>query len=40
VIVSKHVSAGREIFDFSDWVNQPHSADERMLMCDAVLHSE
>jgi hypothetical protein len=35
-IVSKHVSAGREILDFSDWANQPHSADERMLICDAV----
>ena len=35
-IVSKHVSAGREILDFSDWANQPHSEDERMLICDAV----
>jgi hypothetical protein len=35
-IVSKHVSAGREILDFSDWANQPPSADERMLICDAV----
>ena len=35
-IVSKHVSDGREILDFSDWANQPHSADERMLICDAV----
>jgi hypothetical protein len=35
-IVSKHVWAGREILDFSDWANQPHSADERMLICDAV----
>ena len=35
-IVSKHVSVGREILDFSDWANQPHSADERMLICDAV----
>src|SRR5215469_2092947 len=35
-VVSKHVSAGREILDFSDWANQPHSADERMLICDAV----
>ena len=35
-IVSKHISAGREILDFSDWANQPHSADERMLICDAV----
>ena len=35
-IVSKHVSAGREIIDFSEWANQPPSADERMLICDAV----
>src|SRR5215831_15846711 len=35
-IVSKHVSAGREVLDFSDWANQPHSVDERMLICDAV----
>jgi hypothetical protein len=35
-IVSKHVRAGREILDFSDWANQPPSGDERMLICDAV----
>jgi hypothetical protein len=35
-IVSKHVSEGREILDFSNWANQPHSADERMPICDAV----
>jgi hypothetical protein len=35
-IVSKHVSEGREMLDFSDWTNQPHTADERMLICDAV----
>ena len=35
-IVSKHVSEGREILNFSEWANQPHSADERMLICDAV----
>jgi hypothetical protein len=35
-IVSKHVREGREILDFSDWANQAHSADERMLICDAV----
>ena len=35
-IVSKHVSEGRELLDFSEWANQPHSADERMLICDAV----
>jgi hypothetical protein len=35
-IISKHVSEGREILDFSEWAKQPHSADERMLICDAV----
>ena len=35
-IVSKHVREGREILDFSDWANRPRSADERMLICDAV----
>ena len=35
-VVSKHVSDGREIFDFSDWANQPHDEGERMLICDAV----
>ena len=35
-IVSKHVSEGREMLNFSEWANQPHSADERMLICDAV----
>ncbi len=35
-IVSKHVSEGREVLNFSEWANQPHSADERMLICDAV----
>ena len=35
-MVFKHVSAGREILDFSDWANQPPSGDERMLICDAV----
>jgi hypothetical protein len=35
-IAAKHVSEGREILDFSDWANQPDSADERMLICDAV----
>ena len=35
-IVSKHVSEGREMLDFSAWANQPHSKDERMLICDAV----
>jgi hypothetical protein len=35
-IVSKHVSEGREMLDFSEWANQPPSADERMLICNAV----
>src|ERR1700675_4031915 len=35
-IVSKHVSDGREMLGLSEWANQPHSADERMLICDAV----
>ena len=35
-IVSKHISEGRAMLDFSEWANQPHSEDERMLICDAV----
>ena len=35
-IVSKHVSEGREMLDFSEWATQPPSADERMLICNAV----
>ncbi|MGA7315504.1 MAG: heme-binding domain-containing protein [Silvibacterium sp.] len=36
-IVSKHVREGREVLDFSEWANQPHSADDwSMLICDAV----
>src|SRR6516225_11935337 len=35
-MVSKHVREGREMLDFSNWASQPHSADERMLICDAV----
>ena len=35
-VISKHVSEGREMLDFSEWVNQPPSVDERMLICDAV----
>ena len=35
-IVSKHVSEGREVLDFSEWANQPHSESERALICDAV----
>ncbi len=35
-IVSKHVSEGREILDFSEWANQPNSDSERMMICSAV----
>ena len=35
-IVSKYVSEGRQMLDFSEWPNQRHSEDERMLICDAV----
>lgn len=35
-IVAKHVSEGREMLDFSAWADQLHSADERMVICDAV----
>jgi hypothetical protein len=35
-IVSKHVIEGREMLDFSQWANQPHSTDDLMLICDAV----
>jgi|SRR5215469_2113718 len=35
-IVSKHVSEGREMLDFSAWTDQPHSESERTLICDAV----
>jgi hypothetical protein len=35
-IVSKHVSEGREVLDFSDWANESHPDGERMLICDAV----
>jgi hypothetical protein len=35
-VISKHVNEGREMLDFSQWVNQPPSANERMLICDAV----
>jgi hypothetical protein len=35
-IVSRHVNEGREMLNFSEWTSQPHSADERMLICDAV----
>ena len=39
-IVSKHVREAREILDFSEWVHQPPTADERMLICDAVSDGE
>jgi len=35
-VISKHVNEGRKMLDFSEWTNQPPSADERMLICDAV----
>ena len=35
-MVSKHVREGREMLDFSGWTSQPPSADDRMLICDAV----
>jgi hypothetical protein len=35
-LISKHVSEGREILDFSEWATQPPSEGERMLICDAV----
>ena len=35
-IVSKHVSEGREILDFSAWTDQSRAESERMLICDAV----
>ena len=35
-VVSKHVSQGREMLDFSAWTDQTHSESERMLICDAV----
>jgi hypothetical protein len=35
-IVSKHVSDGREMLDFSEWTDQPRAEGERSLICDAV----
>jgi len=35
-IISKHVSKGREMLDFSAWADRPPSEGERMLICDAV----
>jgi heme-binding protein len=35
-IVSKHVSEAREVLDFSGWTNQPVSAFERLMICNAV----
>jgi hypothetical protein len=35
-IVSKHVSEGREMLDFSAWTDQSRAGSERMLICDAV----
>ncbi len=35
-VIFKHVNDGREMLDFSEWANQPPSANERMQICDAV----
>jgi hypothetical protein len=35
-IVSKHVSEGRELLNFSEWANQAPSAGERTMICGAV----
>jgi hypothetical protein len=35
-IVSKHVSEGREMLDFSAWTDQSRAESERGLICDAV----
>lgn len=35
-IITKHVREGREVLNFSDWANQPPSADDRAMICDAV----
>ena len=35
-IVSKHVSEGREVLDFSAWTDQSREEGERTLICDAV----
>ena len=35
-IVSKHVSEGREMLDFSAWTDQSRAESERILICDAV----
>ena len=35
-IMSKHVSEGREMLDFSASVDRPPSEGERTLICDAV----
>jgi hypothetical protein len=35
-VISKHVSEGREVLDFSEWATQPPSDGERMLICAAV----
>ena len=35
-MISKHVNEGREMLDFSEWINQPPPDDQRALICDAV----
>jgi hypothetical protein len=39
-VVAKHVREGREVLDFSEWAKHPPSADERMVICDAVSDGE
>jgi hypothetical protein len=38
--VSKHVSEGREVLDFSRWTHLSDPDDERMMICDAVSRGE
>jgi hypothetical protein len=35
-IISKHVSAGRDMLDFSAWTDQFQPGGDRMMICDAV----
>jgi hypothetical protein len=37
-ILSRDVSKGRKKLDFSQWEERPHSANERMEICDAVTN--
>src|SRR5271168_4318059 len=38
--VTKHVSEGREVLDFSRWTKLSDPDDERMMICDAVSRRE